>query len=194
MFVSVDQEGRVPLGTVAGNDSLEMVRAGDVILFDRPVATVRLVDAVVVEPDPEAAAAEIAGRRSADRAVVSRDVGLPDRSDPDAALSIASVVYATDRVFVRAETDRAALLVVGQAYYPGWTAVVDGETTAVVVADGAFVGVPVGPGPHEIELAFRPRHLRAGLSSIAAGLILSALLLLHARRRGDLRSSGRPAG
>lgn len=194
MFVGVDPSGAVPIGTVAGDDDLELVRIGDVILFDRPVQPVRLVDAATVESDPAAAAAEIAQRTPGSSAVVDRDVGLPEQPDPNASLEVRTVDYGTDRITVQAETDRAALLVVSQAYYPGWTAVVDGTETEVVVAEAAFLGVPVGPGSHEIELTFRPRHLGRSALFLSFGCLVVALLLIDAVRRGDLRSSDRSAG
>jgi Bacterial membrane protein YfhO len=194
MFVAVDEQGAVPVGTVAGDDDLELVRVGDVILLDRPVQPVRLVDAVIVQPDPARAAAEISQRTTDLVAVVDRESGLPAVSDPTARLEVVSVEDTADRVTARVDTDRGALLVVSRAYYPGWTAKVDGVRTDVVIAEGAFLGVPVGPGPHQVELIFRPRHLGLSLISLLAGLVLVAVLVIHTRRGGAVRSSRASAG
>jgi hypothetical protein len=47
---------------------------------------------------------------------------------------------------------KPSLVVVADAYFPGWKARVDGKPTSVLKADGAFVGVAVGPGEHVIVL------------------------------------------
>ncbi len=194
LLVAIDEQGDVPVGTVAGDDELELVRVGDVILFDRPVEPVRLVDAAIVQPDPVLAAAEISRRAADDVAVVDRALGLPTESESTSRLEVISIEDTTDRVTVQVDTDRDALLVVSRAFYPGWTATVDGERADVVVAEGAFLGVPIGPGLHEVELRFRPRHLRLSLISLLGGLTLVVVLAAHARRDTDVRSSRPPAG
>lgn len=194
LLVSADDDGAMPVGTVAGGDGLELVRVGDVVLFDRPVEPVRLVDAANVASDLDEAAALVAGRTDDRTAVTDRGVGLPDTPDPEAMLRVEDVVHEPDAVTLRASTDRAAMLVVSRAHYPGWTATVDGAPAEVVVADGAFLGVPIGPGEHEIVLTFRPDHLGMSLVLLLAGLVVVAALLVDAHRRGDLRSSRRSPG
>ncbi|MEZ5243835.1 MAG: YfhO family protein [Acidimicrobiales bacterium] len=190
LLVDLAADGSVAMGTVAGGDGLELVRTGDVLLFDRPVEPVRLVDHVVVEPEAKAAAARVA----AGDHVVDRDVGLPATGGGTSELQVRSVDYDRDRITAQVVSDRPALLIVSTAHYPGWTASVDGAVADVVVADAAFLGVVVGPGEHEVVLAFRPDHLGVSAWMLVIGSVVALALLLDARRRGDLRSWPRSAG
>ena len=185
----VGPDGAPAIGTVAGGDGLTLVRVGDVVLYDRPVEPVRLVDAVTVEAAAPAAAAVVA----AGGHVVDREVGLPTVPGAAAPGEVLAVDYDHDRITVRVAADRPSLVVVSQSHYPGWRATVDGTAAEVVVADAAFLGVVVGAGEHEVVLTFRPEHLGVSLWMLAAGIATSAGLVLTGRRRRVLRSSP-PAG
>lgn len=67
--------------------------------------------------------------------------------------------------------DRPALFVVSQAWFPGWSASVDGERAPVVRVDGLVQGVPVGPGEHTVTLRYRPPGLVIGGVLSAATLV-----------------------
>ncbi len=73
---------------------------------------------------------------------------------------------------VRAEVDAPARsrLVVATAYDPGWRATVDGAAVPVGENAMAFVSLPLNPGPHRVDLSYRPPLLSAGafLSALAA--------------------------
>ncbi|MGE5124675.1 MAG: hypothetical protein ACM3PV_00175 [Betaproteobacteria bacterium] len=97
--------------------------------------------------------------------------------------------FAPERVAIRAEPDRPALLVVKEAWYPGWTATVDGRPAPCVPANGWMRAVPLGPGAHEVVLRYRSRRLVAGvlLFAVTALLLVAAI----ARERGRrLRAAG----
>ena len=190
LLVGIMADGTAAIGTVAGGDGLELVRTGDVLLFDRAVQPVRLVDHVTVEPSAPAAAARVA----AGGHVVDRDVGLPVTGSGEAELQVRSVDYGHDRITARVSADRPALVIVSTSYYPGWTASVDGVAGEVVVADAAFLGVVIGPGEHEVVFTFRPEHLGLSTWMLVGGIVLVVGLLVDGRRRGDLRSSTLSAG
>jgi hypothetical protein len=190
LLVDILADGTAAVGTVAGGDGLELVRTGDVLLFDRAVEPVRLVDRVVIEPSASAAAALVA----AGEHVVDRDVGLPVTAGGRADMEVRSVDYDHDRITARVSVDRPALLIVSTAHYPGWAATIDGMAAELVVADAAFLGVVMGPGEHEVVLEFRPAHLGLSIWMLVIGIVLVAGLLVDGRRRGDLRSSPLSAG
>lgn len=188
VLASTDADGGLALGTVAGDDDLTLVRAGDVLLFDRGSASfARLHDAALVAADAGEAAAIVAARRVGAPAVVDRVVELPSEPDPAARLEVVDVEVGTDRTAVRVVTDRPALLVLAQVHYPGWTATLDGDPVETVVADAAFTGVVVPAGEHEVVLSFRPEALRRGVAVLVVGLALAVGLIAAGRRRGDLR-------
>lgn len=77
------------------------------------------------------------------------------------------------RLTIRAPED--GVVVVNEAYYPGWTATVDGEPTRVLRANGFVRALRVGPGHHEIAMEFRPpegRKLRVVLIAAWAACLL----------------------
>lgn len=92
-----------------------------------------------------------------------------------------------------------SVVVVAESWFPGWRATVDGENVEVVEADGAFLGVPVGPGDHEVKLSYhRPGAATQGRVVTALTLVVCLALLLAPgqpgrRRRRLSRSSGGPA-
>jgi uncharacterized membrane protein YfhO len=84
-----------------------------------------------------------------------------------------------DVVRVHARADDGGWLLLSDAWYPGWTATVDGVRVTVYRADGMFRAVWIPSGEHEVEFVYQP-------VSFALGFLLSALgwggLLLWWRR------------
>ncbi len=83
----------------------------------------------------------------------------------------------------------ARALVFTETHYPGWVATVDGQPAPLVEANGAYQAVIVPPGTHEVEFAFRPRVVYAGVAVSVATLLLSiaasVFLLLPRRTRAS---------
>ena len=84
---------------------------------------------------------------------------------------------------VNTQSEGAAFLVVSEAYYPGWTATVNGSRRPVFRCDGALMGVFAASGNERIEFAFRPSYMRTAvaLSLIAVVFLVSSVLALIAR-------------
>jgi hypothetical protein len=87
-----------------------------------------------------------------------------------------------DRVVIETTAGGAGHLVLTDAYDPGWRATVDGQPAPVLRANAAFRAVPIGAGPHVVELVYRPRSATIGLAVSMATLSL-VLAGLRARRR-----------
>lgn len=88
------------------------------------------------------------------------------------------------------------LLVVGDAWYPGWKATVEvagagGARRTVDVpvyrADGMLRAVPVPPGYSVVRLAYRPTSIKAGIYGSFLGLILFVLAAAYAIAGRTLR-------
>ena len=94
-----------------------------------------------------------------------RRAGTPGRAG-----SVSTVRWRTNSVEVNATVARDGVLVVSQAYFPGWTATVDGRAAPVLRVDGLVQGVPVGPGRHRITLRYRAPGLLLGAAVSAATL------------------------
>lgn len=87
-----------------------------------------------------------------------------------------------DRVRIDAEAAGPALLVVQDAYWPGWLAEVDGRPAELLAADVLVRAVPFPPGRHRVELTYDPPAVRLGLAISALGAALVAVLAVAAAR------------
>ena len=68
---------------------------------------------------------------------------------------------------------RPGLLLVRNAYDPGWHATIDGHSTRVYAADGFLTGVKVPAGTHHVVLTYEDPLVFWGL-----GLSVAAILLI----------------
>jgi hypothetical protein len=138
------------------------------------------------------AARVVAGEAAEQRALAQLDPrrwALVDRApsisslpvDSSSPIDPARVVLAT-RDALRIETDAttAGVLVLSEAFYPGWSATVDGRPATLLRADYAFRGVALEAGPHRVELRYRPKPVYLGLGISAAALLVLLVLALGA--------------
>jgi uncharacterized membrane protein YfhO len=99
------------------------------------------------------------------------------------------VAYAPERVVVHTSSATPGVLVLADAFYPGWRASVDGEAAAIYPANVLFRAVPLPAGEHTVVFTFEPSSWRLGLAVAGLGLLLMAVLGLLAswgfRRRRD---------
>jgi hypothetical protein len=97
--------------------------------------------------------------------------------------------FQPERVVIRTESDRPALLVLAEAWYPGWRAHVDGRETACVRANAWMRAAAVPAGKSEVVLSFRSTYLSLGaLVSVATIVLLTWVLLRPGRRHSTLTS------
>jgi hypothetical protein len=76
---------------------------------------------------------------------------------------------------LQVQSDRAALLVIADNWYPAWQATVSGDEAPVLRANHTLRAVPVPAGEHEVVLRYgRTPAMRAGLMLTAAGWLLIA--------------------
>lgn len=65
---------------------------------------------------------------------------------------------------LRVQTPRSGFLVVGDPWYPGWHARVDGEPAPILRAYLALRAVPLTAGEHTVRLNYQPSSFRLGLA------------------------------
>jgi hypothetical protein len=124
---------------------------------------------------------------AADIARVARGMtGQQGPSQGDARI----VVDRANEVVIDAESPGGGVLVLADAYYPGWEASVDGASAPVLQVNVIQRGVPLGPGRHRVVLSYRPAALRLGLQLSGLGLVLllGSAVLLRTRSGGARRS------
>jgi hypothetical protein len=124
----------------------------------------------------------------ADAAVVEGGAPLTGQAAIPGAARIRE--YTAERVVVETESAQPALLVLSDAFYPGWQATVDGAPAAIVPTNVLYRGVYVPAGAHTVIFTYEPTGWRSGLALAGGGLLL-ALLGLSAASVGDFRQRRR---
>ncbi|MBX7099121.1 MAG: YfhO family protein, partial [Myxococcaceae bacterium] len=139
-----------------------------------------LVERATVAPEAEALAALV---KTPDRLAHEALV------DPGAELDAAPCESPTPTVrrgeeWLEVEVNACAprLLVLGDSYFPGWRALVDGEEVEVSRADGMLRGVRVPAGPHRVRFTYRPRSVQVGGVGTLLGAIAVAALGMRRRK------------
>ncbi len=109
---------------------------------------------------------------------------LPEKDEGPKARAQVEANEHHDRIAVKIEDTRLGVLVLADAYYPGWTATVDGVSTPIYPVDGVFRGVELTPGEHEVIFAYHPASFRIGtaLSALALITILIGFAFIVLRR------------
>jgi hypothetical protein len=77
---------------------------------------------------------------------------------------------------VAADMQCKGMVVVGETYYPGWQATVDGRPAPIYEAYGFLRGVVVDSGRHRIEMSYRPKSVYWGAALTGIGLLAAALI------------------
>ncbi len=171
----------------AGPDPLELLRGGPNPIYRNREAFPRawLVHASESVPEGDLVGA---GRRLLARqhelsrlAIVEHpgDLALAPASGPE---SVRWELATSSRLKLTVETSAAALLVLSDSYYPGWTARVDGAARPLLATNLAMRGVELSAGRHRVELVYRPGSYRVGLATSGFSALLLGLAWRHFRR------------
>jgi hypothetical protein len=102
---------------------------------------------------------------------------------------VLAVARGTDEVGIEAETPQSGLLVMADAFAPGWTATVDGQSVPIWPADAMVRAVPIPAGRHRVVLRYACPGLAGGV--IVSTLTLAMMALLIAWRRDRARALSR---
>jgi uncharacterized membrane protein YfhO len=92
-----------------------------------------------------------------------------------------------ERVVIRARSAGAGMVVLGDNWFPGWKAKVDGQPASVERVDYIYRGVRVGPGEHTVEFRYEPLSWLLGWITTLVALAGLALVLVISWRRGHAR-------
>jgi hypothetical protein len=150
-----------------------------------------LVDRYVALTDPQIESVLHAHRADLRTTVLlERDLVEEDRpADAGGAAIGTAVVRRYEDTLVEVETDAPGrrLLVLADAYYPGWRVLVDGRPSTLLRADYALRAVPVATGRHVVRFEYRPWTVRAGVivSISQAALLVVAVFPRRGPRTVD---------
>jgi hypothetical protein len=87
------------------------------------------------------------------------------------------------RFVIEAENDADAYLVLSEAYYPGWTAEVDGQAVDVLPANHLIQTIRLPAGKHVVRFEYRSRFLGLGFALAALAALVPVGLLVRRHRR-----------
>ncbi|MDO8446941.1 MAG: YfhO family protein [Deltaproteobacteria bacterium] len=93
--------------------------------------------------------------------------------------------YYPNRVIMEASLTEPGLLVLGDVYYPGWKAYVDGKETKVYRANYIMRAVALREGRHMVEFRYEPLSFKLGATISLATLFLMAGFLVWDWRRSE---------
>src|SRR5690606_20046604 len=83
-----------------------------------------------------------------------------------------------EQITIQTETVVPSLLVLTEAFYPGWQATIDGYPTEIFQADVYFQALFVPEGEHEIVFTFQPKSFGYGRIVTIIGLIIVVFLTI----------------
>ena len=119
--------------------------------------------------------------------VLPRVFGLADSSQLFSSAGVQwvdeVVSYEAGHIVVRTNFAQPTMLVVTEAFYPGWVAQVGGVDTAVFSVADFFIGVELPAGRQEVVLEFAPQRVTWGMLGTAVGILLWFGLVGWAWRR-----------
>jgi uncharacterized membrane protein YfhO len=97
-------------------------------------------------------------------------------------------LYRNNQVQIDAQLSAPGILVLTDAFYPGWAVRVDGKEQKILRANYLFRGVELPAGNHKVEFIYDPQSFKVGLifSLGTVGLLLAVPLLGWFRRRAHV--------
>lgn len=144
-----------------------------------------LVPRSIVRPDVRERLALMTDRRWDPRAVVVlEDEALHDEDFGGAAArgEVEVLARASDGYTVDVDAPAGGFLVLSEAWFPGWRAIVDGIEVPLLRANHLFQAVRLEPGRHRVRFVYRPRYLTIGLVLAVGALLVPCVILVVQRR------------
>jgi hypothetical protein len=146
-----------------------------------------IVNRAVVEKDSRQVLQRLssAGFDPTREVVLDSEIPMPPVRQLKATAKI--VRYENSRVRITTWADNEGILVLGDSYYPGWRAFVDGREEVIRRANLFFRAVPLPAGSHTVEFRYEPRSFTVGLAISAITLValtgVTAFLAFHKRKK-----------
>jgi hypothetical protein len=135
--------------------------------------------------DAHRALSLVAGHRDLKAQPVIETPAHPDVAVPQAPDAVRFERDGMQEVTLRLNARAPGQLILGDMFYPGWKAFVDGHQTPIHAANVAFRAVAVPRGRHTVRFRYQPAVLAVGLWTSVASLLLIVLISiwLGMRRR-----------
>lgn len=91
--------------------------------------------------------------------------------------------YQPNKVIINAKTNKIALLILTDTYYPGWKATIDKKPVKIYRVDGLLRGIFIPEGNHEVEFYYFPTIFKIGLILMFLALLICAIFFSVFRRK-----------
>jgi hypothetical protein len=170
---------------------------GEVVLENRNVLPKAwLVPSVAVVKDPVRRLAILQNPAFNPRAVAIVEsappiaMAAPEQIQPLFPASAAVSLYEGERIAITASAPANALLMLGEKYYTGWKASVDGKNAEIVPVNHILRGVYLTPGTHKVEFLFDPLPFKIGKYLTLASFALFAGMLVREWRVRRVKGEG----
>lgn len=167
-----------------------LMHSGDVKIYENLDVLPRAFVLPAWQWQPDVAASVAAMRDAAfdpRQTAVLLGTGEAVTASPVGQATAVILADAPEQVMVRVTGDAPGLLLLTDAWYPGWHAFVDGQAVPLYQADGLFRGVFVPQGSHEVQFRFVSRSYEWGWRLSLCGLgvwLLLAVGAFYGGRRG----------
>ena len=99
-------------------------------------------------------------------------LGQPPSVETCAAPDTVQLIeHAPDRLAIRAEMACNGMVILSDAFYPGWRARVDHRLAVIYEVNGAMRGVRVRRGTHTVTMRYRPVSVYSGAALTLLGIL-----------------------
>ena len=118
--------------------------------------------------------------------------GLPAHPAPAESPAPDWIEDSPNKVRLEADLKEAGLLVLGDVYYPGWKAFVDGREARIYRVNYVVRGVFLPKGQHVVEFRYDPLSFKIG-AAVSLTSLMIVLAILFRSMRGSAKFSSRPS-
>jgi len=165
--------------TVSPEGDFRRIHSGDVKIYERRNAAGRawIVHGVMPVASEAAAQAAVADPAFDPRSTAVIEADLPSRpaavanNDED----VSCLAATGERMTCQVELAAPGLLVIADAWYPGWQALIDGVPGEILRANLLYRAIPLEKGTHEVTLTYEPHSWRLG---VIVNLVTIAIMLV----------------
>ncbi len=177
-----DRAGAHQSITVSPTGDFRRIHTGDVKVYERRAAAGRawLVHDIQPAADDNAALALLRDPAFDQRvtAIVSEQPSAISGQRAATDETVEVIAWQAERIVLRVRVVEPGLLVLADAFYPGWAATVNGRPAAILRTNLLFRGVLLAPGTQEVAFAYQPVSWHRGLtiSLVALAALIAALL------------------
>lgn len=158
-------------GTVVSRTATQDGRPYETVLAENGLPRARLVGAAVIRSDEESVAYMRSAAFDPEREVVLTEEPPITLDGQSATGSVTWISRSLNEMQLLVTTERPALLVVADNWFPAWHATVDGVDAPVLRAYHTLRAVPIEPGEHTVDM-----YYRSGLVSWSTWLSLMLLV------------------